>query len=459
MSINLEQGRLGRAKQEWPRLRLKYLSRLQGGGTPSKEDARFWDGGDVPWVSPKDMKRRVITETEDYISADAVDGSATSYVPKGMPLIVVRSGILRRTIPVAISGCEVTLNQDMKAFVLGPRLNAQFLAYWIEGQSDDLLLEWRQVGATVESIDVPRMMNARIALPSLAEQQRIAAFLDRETGRVDALIKRKERLESLLLLERSGRLSQALLGEEGSTSPLEHSGISWLPNMPAHWGRLPLKALGIGAGCLFTDGDWIESKDLSESGVRYITTGNVGLGFYKEQGRGYITDETFSNLGCTEVFPGDVLISRLNLPIGRACIVPDLGARIVTSVDNVIVRPSSDFDRRFIVHVLSTQEHFANTKDLARGTTMQRLSRSILGNIRIPLPPLIEQVAIADRLDAKLARIDGIVSRLTQTLELLRAHRASLITAAVTGQIDPATWSRSGAGERAIDRIAAAAEA
>jgi type I restriction enzyme S subunit len=165
MSDQLERERLTRCSPEWPVFHLKHLAQLRGGGTPSKENEAFWSNGDVPWVSPKDMKRRVIMDTEDYITEAAVDGSATSFVDAGSPLLVVRSGILRHTLPVAIAGRRVTLNQDMKAFRLDGRLNAGFLAYWIEGQSSELLLEWRQFGATVESIDITRMMTGRIALP------------------------------------------------------------------------------------------------------------------------------------------------------------------------------------------------------------------------------------------------------------------------------------------------------
>jgi len=224
MSDQLERDRLARCSPEWPVFYLKHLAQLRGGGTPSKENEAFWSNGDVPWVSPKDMKRRVIIETEDYITEAAVDGSATSFVEAGSPLLVVRSGILRHTLPVAIAGCRVTLNQDMKAFRLNGRLNASFFVYWIEGQSSELLLEWRQFGATVESIDITRMMKGRIALPDLATQQSIAVFLDRETARIDQLIERiggqaaaanaqPGSILALLLEKRSSLITAAVTGQ------------------------------------------------------------------------------------------------------------------------------------------------------------------------------------------------------------------------------------------------------
>ncbi|WGX36426.1 hypothetical protein P7I82_32445 [Pseudomonas aeruginosa] len=112
------------------------------------------------------------------------------------------------------------------------------------------------------------------------------------------------------------------------------SGVEWLDQVPDHWSSVPIKYMALERNSLFLDGDWIESKDISSDGIRYITTGNVGEGAYKEQGAGFISEETFHALRCTEVYEGDVLVSRLNNPIGRACVVPNLGGRVVTSVDN-----------------------------------------------------------------------------------------------------------------------------
>ena len=91
------------------------------------------------------------------------------------------------------------------------------------------------------------------------------------------------------------------------------SGIEWIGEIPEHWEVSKIKYLPSKEPLSFIDGDWIESKDIVfEGGIRYITTGNIGEGKYKEQGYSFITEKTFKELNCTEVFPGDLLISRLN---------------------------------------------------------------------------------------------------------------------------------------------------
>lgn len=215
------------------------------------------------------------------------------------------------------------------------------------------------------------------------------------------------------------------------------SGLEWLGEISSHWTSVAIKFLAKEKKSLFLDGDWIESKDISEIGIRYITTGNVGEGFYKEQGMGYITETTFKKLSCTEVFPGDILISRLNVPIGRACLVPDLGSRVVTSVDNVIFRPDSEYYKNFLVYLFTSKDYFRHTENVARGATMQRISRGLLGNIRVVIPSKEEQIQIANFLDHETAKIDSLIEKQQQLIQLLKEKRQAVISHAVTKGLDP----------------------
>ena len=208
--------------------------------------------------------------------------------------------------------------------------------------------------------------------------------------------------------------------------------VEWLDTIPSHWTTAPIKYMALGKESLFLDGDWIESKDISGDEIRYITTGNVGEGIYKEQGAGFISTEKFVELNCTEVFPGDILMSRLNAPIGRSCIVPDLQTRIVTSVDNVIFRPDGGYVKEFLVYLFSCADYFAHTANLARGATMQRISRGLLGNVRVIVPTFAEQTAIANFLDHETAKIDTLIEQQQQLIQLLKEKRQAVISHAVT---------------------------
>jgi len=180
---------LGEIPAHWEVRRLKFMAAFLSGGTPSKENLDYWSG-DIPWVSPKDMKYEIIRDTEDHITKTAIEESSTRLVHPGAVLIVVRSGILKHTIPIGINAEPVAINQDMKAVVLKPILKAAYFASVIRGHQSILLVEWRKEGTTVESIEFELLANTSCPIPPLVEQEAIISYLARETARIDALISR-----------------------------------------------------------------------------------------------------------------------------------------------------------------------------------------------------------------------------------------------------------------------------
>ena len=155
------------------------------------------------------------------------------------------------------------------------------------------------------------------------------------------------------------------------------------------WEQRKLRDLCI----IFTDGDWIESKDQSDSGVRLVQTGNVGIAEYldKPNNRKWISEDTFARLNCEEVLPGDILISRLPEPAGRACIMPFLDVRMITAVDCTIARTASDYSNKFLIQYLSSQYYFNEVNAALAGGTRQRISRSNLARFYIPTPVKYEE--------------------------------------------------------------------
>ena len=226
------------------------------------------------------------------------------------------------------------------------------------------------------------------------------------------------------------------------TEKMKPSGIGWIKDIPESWKTVKVKFLATEPETLFLDGDWIESDVIEESGIRYLTSGNVGAGFYKEQGSGHISEKTFRDLHCLKVVPGDLMISRLNEPIGRACIVPEGEPCYVVAVDNVILRPNKEYDRKFIMYAMNTDGYAEHGNMIARGATMSRVSRSQLGQFWLAFPNITEQCAIADYLDAQCAKIDSVIADIEKQIEILQKYKKSLITETVTKGIVRNTMMR-----------------
>ena len=169
---------------------------------------------------------------------------------------------------------------------------------------------------------------------------------------------------------------------------------------------------------LFTDGDWIESKDQSDSGIRLIQTGNIGNGefLYKNDKAKYISEDTFKRLNCTEVFPDDILISRLPEPVGRGCIIPDISERMITAVDCTICRVNEKLiDRKYFCYFLESNTYKTQLEQHVTGTTRKRISRKNLSSVEIDIPEQAKQKEIVYKLD----RLKKIIQNYNRELDLL----------------------------------------
>ncbi|MGO2330159.1 MAG: restriction endonuclease subunit S [Pseudoalteromonas nigrifaciens] len=167
---------------------------------------------------------------------------------------------------------------------------------------------------------------------------------------------------------------------------------------------------------LFSDGNWIESKDQNPDGsVRLIQLADIGVGKFIDKSNRFMTEERANDLNCTYLVEGDILVARMPDPIGRACIFPQVQQKCVTVVDICIIRPDSDqIDTRWLMHLINSK-HFNNqVLQYVTGTTRQRISRGNLAKLDVEVPPLDEQKRIAAILD----KADAIRRKRQQAIKL-----------------------------------------
>ena len=181
--------------------------------------------------------------------------------------------------------------------------------------------------------------------------------------------------------------------------------------MKQGWEIKKLKDISV----LITDGDWIESRHQSDDGIRLIQTGNIGNGIFKAKDAKphYISEETFKELGCTEIFSGDCLVSRLPEPVGRACIIPELDYRMITAVDCTIIRFNDFILPKFFVYYSQSSKYLRDINNSTTGTTRKRISRKNLESVTIPIPSISEQ----EKIVAELGCLSGIIEKKKQQLK------------------------------------------
>ena len=175
---------------QWGKAALADLGEFRGGKTPSKNNPAYW-GGEIPWVTPKDMKPSAIEGAEDQVTQLAVDDGLAIHEPESI-LFVVRSGILRRLLPVAISRIDCTVNQDLKVLNPYKKELSPYLALMCKGFERHILQSLTKTGTTVESIVFEKFSSHRFPIPPLAEQHRIVAKVDDLMALCDQLEQEQE---------------------------------------------------------------------------------------------------------------------------------------------------------------------------------------------------------------------------------------------------------------------------
>ena len=167
---------------------------IYGGGTPSKSHQEYYKGT-IPWVTPKDMKTIMISNSQDHITEEAIAQSTTKLIPKNSVLMVIRSGILKRSLPVAINTVDVTINQDMKAFLPSENIMPEYLLYTFKQLDRSILSKVRAV--TADNIEFSELKCLEIIIPPLELQNQFASFTKQVDKSKLAIQKSLDKLEIL----------------------------------------------------------------------------------------------------------------------------------------------------------------------------------------------------------------------------------------------------------------------
>jgi len=275
---------------------------------------------------------------------------------------------------------------------------------------------------TTGRLRVPKnaVMNLKVPLPSLEEQELIARILysmDEAIQAVDASIAKYERLKRGLM--------QELLTKGIGHKEFKETEIG---RIPANWMVMELRNVGS-----LTDGDWILKEDYTDSGVRLIQIGDIGIGKFLDKSRRFISLERAKELKCTFVRPGeDILISRMPDPIGRACLAPKLPYPYIVAVDITIFRVNRDIaDPNYIMYALNDHKILRKIEKLSSGATRKRISRKNLERIKIPLPPLEEQKLIVKI----LLSVDAVLEEKRKKKRKLERMKKALMGLLLTGKV------------------------
>lgn len=417
---------LGRLPSGWSLRKVGREFRLIGSGTTPPTENPAWYGDGYPWVTTGELRETLITETEKSVTEEAIHAFTTlrRYGP-GTLLVAMYGATIGR---VGILGCEATTNQACCALSEPTGLEPKYVYYWLQTFREQLIRKASGGGQPNVNQDTIRAL--RISSPTRPSQQYIVEFLDEHTARIDALIAEKEQLiEKLKEYWRSVSAEMVVRGIR-KPSRVRNTHITWIGDIPDHWELRPLKTLfrlvaepaaddhGLELLSLYTDIGVRPRRELEQRGNKASSTNGYWL-----------------------VKKDDLVVNKLLAWMGAIAASAYSG---VTSPAYDILRPTISLNTWYFDALFRSGIYLTEFKSKSRGIMDMRLRLYFdeLGTVKVPFPPKEEQDEIVKALDEKKAHVDELVGHCTVHISRLREYRSSLISAAVTGQIDVGTYKR-----------------
>ena len=386
---------------DWINTKVKDLGEFSSGGTPSKDIHDYWNGN-IPWISSSDLNEESIFDIRinRFISEDAIKNSATKKIPKNSILLVSRVGVGK----VALTNQELCTSQDFTA--LTPKKDyALFIAYLMKNITPRLL-DLNQ-GTSIKGFVREDLISLPISLPSKEEQTKIASFLSAVDEKISQLTQKHE-----LLSQYKQGMMQKLFSQQ----------IRFKADDGSEFGEWEEKTLidsvDTNIKWSFTGGPFgsnLKSEDYTELGIRIIQLQNIGDGAFLNDYKIYTSPEKANELLSCNIYPDEILISKMGDPVARCCIVPKHHDRYVMCSDGIrLVVDKQNYSSIFMFYQINYQDFRQSASDVSTGSTRKRIGLSDLKQLPIKVPCLEEQTKIANFLSAIDQKIEVVAQQIEQ---------------------------------------------
>lgn len=391
--------------EDWEQRKLGDITESFSGGTPTAGKSEYY-GGDIPFIRSGEISSEL---TELFITENGLNNSSAKMVKAGDILYALYGATSGE---VSISRINGAINQAILAIRPTKNDNSYLIVQWLRKQKDTIISTYLQGGQGNLSGSIVK--DLVITLPQDKEEQnKIGAFFKQ----LDDTIALHQRKLDLLKETKKGFL-QKMFPKNGAKVPEVR-----FPGFTEDWEQRKLNDFISGD---ISDGDWIEKEHIKDEGkYRIIQTGNIGNGVYidKEKSAKYMDQNSFDILKANEIFPGDLLVSRLAEPAGRTVILPNIEDRMVTAVDVAILRQNENFDAYFLLSQMNTSKILNKVSKNVSGTSHKRISRKNLEKVTIDSTSIEEQ----NKIGAFFKQLDDTIALHQRKLDLLKETKKGFL--------------------------------
>ena len=405
----------------WEVRRLKYSAPFENGKLDNKPEDAIYVGLEniEPWTGELLL---------DY-QPESVDSTVVTFAPGDVLFGKLRPYLAK----VARPDFEGTATSEVLVMRPLEECLQSYLAYCLLNAPYIRWIDTLTYGAKMPRVSPDEVACSFIPLPLLPEQRVIAAFLDRETARIDALVSKKERLIELLQEKRTALITRTATKGLDPNAPVKDSGVEWLGEIPAYWEVKRLKY----ATALNPKASEVR-KLAPDTEVSFVPMEAVG----EYGGLDLSQTKELSDVagGYTYFGNGDVLVAKITpcFENGKGSLASQLVNGVAFGTTELhVLRCGPNLDKRFTFYLTLTDAFRKLGEAEVYGAGGQkRVPESFVANLKHPFPSLPEQRAIAAFLDREMAKLDSLVSKVREAIERLKELRTALISAAVTGRID-----------------------
>lgn len=417
---------LGPVPEHWQVMAIKHVVAIPVTDGPH-ETPDFLDSG-VPFVSAEAVSSGKINfdKIRGFISKADHERYSQKYLPKRGDIFMIKSGATTGVTAIVETDAEFNIWSPLAVIRCNEGSNPYFVLNFMRSRSfqEAVALSWSY--GTQQNIGMGVIGDLSVTVPSVEEQQFIAAHLYRETSRIDALVEKKTRFIGLLREKRQALITHAVTKGLNPNVGIKYSGVEWLGEVPEHW----------------------ETKRVAAMFREVIRPGQTDLPVLSISIHSGISDDELSaeerdrKVSLIEdrekykrVCPGDLAYNMMRAWQGGFGAVAVDG---LVSPAYVVAEPRTEFCTEYVELLLRTPMAIEEMRRFSRGIAdfRMRLYWEAFRDVVLLSPPVEEQQAIIETIKREGMRIDALVSKTERSIELLKERRSALITAAVTGQID-----------------------